>query len=38
MKTERLSFLLRKENFLEESKKALTMEEVDLIKDITGFA
>lgn len=31
-----LSFLLRKENFLEESKKALTMEEVDLIKDITG--
>ncbi|HHQ4318060.1 hypothetical protein [Clostridium perfringens] len=31
-----LSFLLRKEEFLEESKKALTMEEVDLIKDITG--
>ncbi|EGT0683769.1 MAG: hypothetical protein E6469_12650 [Clostridium perfringens] len=38
MKTERLSFLLRKENFLEESKKALTMKEVDLIKDITGVA
>lgn len=31
-----LSFLLRKEEFLAESKKALTMEEVDLIKDITG--
>lgn len=31
-----LSFLLRKEEFLAESKKALTMEEVDLIKDIAG--